>query len=181
MNSSLRTLDIIRIHERNCSARGSQRVSARPLKPETERNTRRRGERMVVEATGGWRGGRGGEEGWGGRGYRWWEVNLEGRTRAWKVDPADAPTLRYDSQSKQVPFSSPEGRCRIQHRDYCRNGYAAFLCLLVRASGKMDFLGRARARSFFREERFSPGRCPPQICRLRRTCDAPLFPCLSGL
>jgi len=26
----------------------------------------------------------------GGRGYRWWQVNLGGRTRAWKVDPADA-------------------------------------------------------------------------------------------
>jgi len=157
---------------KGCAARWNQR----------QRGTY--GARLVVEATRERR--RIGGEKWlnlGGRGHRWREANLGRRTRARKVDPANAPALRYDSQSKQVPSSSPEGRRRIQTRRVpCRNGYAAFSCLLARASGKMDFLGRVRARdgSFFGKSVSFRG-----VAR-RRTVDfderdTPLFPRLSKL
>lgn len=88
------------------------------------------------------------------------------------MDPADAPALRYDSQSKQVLSSSPEGRCRIQRRVSRWN-------VFVRPGVRKNefFLGRARARSSFSGGAFLSGASPAaelSISRMRaRRISAP--------
>lgn len=100
------------------------------------------------------------------------EGGWEREERAREVNLADAPALRYDSQSKQVPSSLPEGRHRTQRRVSRRKrGSIPTPSVFARLSARKN--GFPGARPVFSEKAFSPTRrcCRRslrslQICRL---------------
>lgn len=84
-------------------------------------------------------------------------MGYEREKRAREVNPANAPALRYDSQSKQVPSSLPDGRHRVQRR-VSPGKRGSTPAVFARLSAWKNGFPGARSRTVFSEKTFYPGR-----------------------